>query len=315
MSRRQIGSVQYPNQVGLLSGFSLFLLIRTCAVLALLTCFVGCGGGGGAGTSDIIAFHLRDGSGATQIWVTDAIGTPPIQLTTLGTNYCPSVSGNGKVVFHSMRDGNPEVYIMNADGTGQQRLTDNPANDRFAAINWEGTRVAFSSDRSGTESLYVMNADGTGVTLLATGTRIGQSAFSRDGSMLAFEDDLDIYSVPAAGGSVVKILGNPGIDESPSYSPDGEKIAFAWPPLGHTLQVCIANADGSEIVPLTDEPEGCGWPSWSPDGTRIVFVARRNGKLSLYTMNPDGTDIAPVLRNTEIDEGNAWTSWGMRSDN
>lgn len=200
---------------------------------------------------------------------------------------------------------------MNADGTGQQRLTDNPATDWLAAISWDGTKVAFASDRGGTENIYIMNANGTGLTHLASGTDLRGCAFSKDGSKLAFASNLDLYAVPSAGGFAVLIASNPGTDQSPCYNPDGQKIAFARNTDGR-LQVWVANADGSNPQQLTDEADGCGWPSWSPDGSKLVFIAYRDGKVNMYIMNPDGTNVVPLLWNTEIDEGNAWTSWGQQ---
>ncbi len=144
----------------------------------------------------------------------------------------------------------------------------------------------------------------------APGTEVWHSAFSRDGSTLAFVRDLDIYAMPSAGGAAVPILSNPGADESPCYSPDGQKIAFARSTEGK-LQVWVADADGSDMDQLTNEAEGCGWPSWSPDGSKIVFVAKRGGEFRLYTMDPDGTGIAVLLPDTVIEEGQAWTSWGQ----
>ncbi len=282
-----------------------------CAMLALLAGLAGCGSGRrGDRRSDIIAFQARDGQGVRQIWVTDGSGSPPRQLTTVSSNVQPSVSGNGRIVFTSNRDGDFEIYIMNADGTDQRNLTQDPGRDWYPAISWDGTKVAFASDRGGTENIYVMNADDTGVAALASGTDLRHSAFSRDGSTLAFVSNLDIYSVPSAGGSAVNILSNPGIDKSPCYSPDGEKIAFARNTEG-TLQVWVANADGSDMDQLTNEAEGCGWPSWSPDGSKIVFVAKRGGEFRLYTMNTDGTGVAVLLPDTVIEEGQAWTSWGQ----
>ena len=34
------------------------------------------------------------------------------------------------------------------------------------------------------------------------------------------------------------------------------------------------------------------YPKWSPDGTRIAFASDRNGSLSIYLMNEDGTNCA-----------------------
>ena len=273
-------------------------ILYALATLALLAVFAGCGGGGGW-SSDIIAFQAKDDQGVMQIWATDGRGRSPVQLTTQGFNAFPSVSGTGRIVFCSMRDGDYEVYIMNVDGTGQQRLTQDPAHDMYPSISWDGTKIAFVS-RSGTESLYVMNADGTGVTQLASGTYLLDTAFTRDGSTVAFVNDSDIYTVPVTGGPAVKLLGGLGIDECPCYSPDDTKIAYAWPPQGHTLQVCLANADGTEVEQLTYEPHGCGWPAWSPDGSKIAFVAHRDGIYRLCTMNPDGTGVAVLLHDKEV---------------
>lgn len=67
-------------------------------------------------------------------------------------------------------------------------------------------------------------------------------------------------------------LSDVGVDThaSPSFSPDGEWVAFqASPDLGLS-DIYKIRLDGSELVNLT-EPLGGGWgpPAWSPDGRML----------------------------------------------
>lgn len=74
----------------------------------------------------------------------------------------------------------------------------------------------------------------------------------------------------------------------------------------------LAGANGpiaferSVPTPLTDDPAADLFADWSPDGTRLVFVSGRDGGLDLYTMDPDGTDVA---RSTTTDADEHWPRW------
>ena len=61
-----------------------------------------------------------------QIMVINADGTNPVQLTSAGNNFFPTVSPDGKrIAFVSDRDGNHEIYAMSFNGNLQTRLTNN----------------------------------------------------------------------------------------------------------------------------------------------------------------------------------------------
>ncbi len=81
----------------------------------------------------------------------------------------------------------------------------------------------------------------------------------------------------------MSIVGGP--DSSPSWSPDGSKIAFSA-----GSQIWVVNSDGSGQTTLNDPTHTDTNPAWSPDGTLIAF-ARDTG---ISTMTPAGLSITSV---------------------
>ena len=76
----------------------------------------------------------------------------------------------------------------------------------------------------------------------------------------------------ADGSSQVNLTNDPADDYTPSWSPDGTKVAFArWPGFGGG-QIWVMNADGTGQVNLTNNSADNWLPSWSPDGTKIAFT-------------------------------------------
>jgi Tol biopolymer transport system component len=119
-----------------------------------------------------------------------------------------------------------------------------------------------------------------------------------------------------------------GQDDTPRWSPDGSRLAFARqvmsPEPGSSwtsAAVYVVNADGSDLRRVTPE----GWyafnASWSPDGSALAFVNAAmivnedhtsvTGQLTdIYTVRPDGADVRR-LTDDGSSYGPVWTADGQ----
>ena len=216
----------------------------------------------------------RDGQ--SDILTMSADGTGRRSLTsTPSEEGSPSFSPNGRrIAFETNRDGNFEIYAMDAEGHSAARLTDNPATDRSPAWSHDGTHIVFLSDRDRRPNfdVYVMNADGSGVRRLTTEGTNWAPQFSPDGKHLAVQGDRDIRVISLTDKAVRRLTFEPQNGMSPSWSPDGGRIAFTSTRNGR-LEIFTMHADGSNQAILVSMPGASVMdPRWSPDGARVAFV-------------------------------------------
>ncbi len=89
----------------------------------------------------------------------------------------------------------------------------------------------------------------------------------------------------ADGSGQTRLTDPPGLSGGPSWSPDGQRIAFS-----RNSDLWVMDADGSGQHAITSLPGSEERPRWSPDGSRIAFS--HNGLIR--TVRPDGTGLILV---------------------
>ncbi len=113
-----------------------------------------------------------------------------------------------------------------------------------------------------------------------------------------------IYTVQPDGGRRRQLTA--GVDVTPSWSPDGNRIAYVDANTGNIWKM---HADGSRRTRLTRNGTSFE-PSWSPDGTRIVFTKQGGGDAEIYTMHSDGSHGRRVTDNDADDFDPDWSPNG-----
>jgi len=74
--------------------------------------------------------------------------------------------------------------------------------------------------------------------------------------------------------TVRRLTFEPGLEQEPTLSPDGNYVAYTTDRSGN-LDIEILPLGGGNVTRITDHPADDAQPRWSPDGTRLAFVSAR----------------------------------------
>ena len=97
----------------------------------------------------------------------------------------------------------------------------------------------------------------------------------------------DLYIMDVANGRSHRITRDRAGTSSPTWSPDGMRIAFASDRDASGTNVWVVPAGGGTPVKYTQS--GGMSPDWSSDGTRIAFASYRDATSDIWVMNADGS--------------------------
>ena len=152
-------------------------------------------------------------------------------------------------------------------------------------------------------------------TLPLAGAASAFAAFPGDNGRIAYQGYVSLGTVNAGGGDRQPLItGSSGqYYAGPSWSADGQRLAFSSNKDGSDGEIYAASADGTTVLPLTNNADEDNAPTWSPDGSRIAFESERNGGVSkVWIMNSDGTGAFSAAASGSADGAPAWSPEGTR---
>jgi TolB protein len=186
----------------------------------------------------------------------------------LGSNSAPAWAPDGRrLAVVLTKDGGSQIYLINADGSGQRRLTQTSAIDTEPNFSPDGELLLFTSDRGGSPQIYGMPAaGGEPQRLTFEGTYNVSPRFSPDGKSFTFIQRNGTrfnVAVQDLATRQVQVLTDGGVDESPSFAPNGRMILYATEVRGRGILSAVSS-DGRVKQRLTADAGDVREPAWGP---------------------------------------------------
>jgi Tol biopolymer transport system component len=226
---------------------------------------------------NFVAFDVNRSDQAwneTQVAVIQADGT---HFHAIGPGYVPSWSPDGRLIACHANDPPYGIVIMDPDGKGREQVLQkgwsprwSPRGDRLAALaadSYEVVAIELSTgkDRPILSSPYPLRH---GFSISPDGNRFCFGSDFHPGLALAMFDE-------GWTDSTMRWLIQTGTAYHSSWSPDGQRVVFAWRSTPQdTIQLYIADVDSDsppKLLPGIDHDRSSVNPAWSPDGKTIVF--------------------------------------------
>ena len=211
----------------------------------------------------------------TSLWAMNYDGSGLTQLLAVGAHGWAehghaewSPDGSHLVMFAGQLI-NPQLYVTDDLGRNPRQLTSRPGLNIDPSWSPSGTTVTFTGCPTASCNAAAM----------------------------------EVYTIPAAGGTATRVTSDTMRDNDPYFSPDGSRIAWltqtsttggavgAW-------NIRVAQADGSRLGYITNDANVNSRPQWSHDGTLIYFhrlvYSDPPPRFDIYVIHADGTSLTSL---------------------
>lgn len=189
-----------------------------------------------------------------EIWECDWDGANAKQVTQ-ENNYTinPVFISPQNFLYVNYKNGQPKIYVSSLKNTTGRPLLELRGNQLLPAISRQRDTLAFISDATGRADLFIHELDDQGLL-------VGKPQ--------------QLFSYPSS------------TQASPTFSPDGLKIAFVsdkdGSPRIYIIPSKISNNKRAKPTLLSKQNKENTCPNWSPDGKKIAYSAKTNGVRQIW---------------------------------
>lgn len=245
---------------------------------------------------------VSDRTGSKEIWVMNWDGTDQRQLTNYHSiSTFPSASPDGHIVaFTTWAVGFPAIQMFSLDSGRKLPFYNQRASmNAFVTFTPDSKKIIFSSTLAGGNAqLYMSNVDGSGLHRLTStgGIEVEPKINPKTGADMVDVSGRggplpQIYHMNLDGTDVQRLSAGTGEATNPSWSPDGDHLAFAWTKGFEpgNYNIFVMDVASQQVTQLTAAEGRNENPSFAPDGAHIVYASKRGRQSQIWVMNADGT--------------------------
>lgn len=222
----------------------------------------------------------------SDVWETDYDGANARRVTR-GEGYCvtpawvppPKGCASGHFFYVSYKTGQPKIYLASLFNGKGKRLSTLKGNQLMPMANRQLDHVAFINDTTGNPDLFLQKFD------------------------------------PKQG-----VLGKPrqlfsayhATQGTPTFSPDGKKIAFVsnkdGNPRIYAMEIPEEGTPLSKIKPtlVTKRSRGSTAPNWSPDGSKIAYCSKIDGVRQIWVYDFKKQEERQITAGSPNKENPTW---------
>jgi TolB protein len=208
-----------------------------------------------------------------------------------------------QIAFVGNASGKKEIYLADFDGSNIRQITRDQDMNLAPAWAPDGKKISYVGYKRGNPDLYTMDLI----------TKVGEPISMRPGlniaPTLSFTGNPELYLLDARGEILKQLTINWSIDVSPSWAPDGQKLAYVSNRAGKP-QIYLLDLATRRSTRLTFEGDYNTSPAWSPRGDRILYAGLHDGRFDIFMINPDGTELRQLTGGEGNNENPCWSPDG-----
>ena len=251
------------------------------------------GGGPSASPDGRFIVYSSPRTNRGDIYRANRDGTMPAALTHgPDCDVMPRYSPDGSLIAFVRETNNiGHIWLMNADGTAQRQITFGAREDSGPLFLTGGKGLLFTretGDNRQTECCAI-DIDGTHLIHRKSEPFYTESA-SVSGNLICSDDDSEGMVVIGINGSARHVIGE---GSSPTFSPNGQWIAFPGEPYNQTLWIMSAKETGRRQLLNTRTRKDC--PCFSADGKYVLFVESYMKETDISEVKVDGSGYKKLL--------------------